>query len=56
MTHTIRLRFQQVPLDGIFYCANCPGEWRKVSNTFAWNLRGQVVSFAADDVVDARDL
>ena len=56
MHRTIRLRFAQVVLDGIFYDARCLGEWRKISDKVAWNARGQAVIFSQAEIVDARGL
>jgi hypothetical protein len=56
MHRTLRLRFAQVVLDGIFYDARCLGEWRKISDKVAWNTHGQAVIFSPAEVVDARGL
>jgi len=56
MHRTLRLRFAQVVLDGIFYDARYLGEWRKISDKVAWNARGQAVIFSQAEIVDARGL
>jgi hypothetical protein len=56
MDRTLRLRFAQVVLDGIFYDARCPGSWRKISDKVAWNTEGQAVIFSPAEVVDASGL
>jgi hypothetical protein len=56
MHPTLRLRFAQVVLDGIFYDARCLGAWRKISDKVAWNARGQTVIFSPLEVVDALGL
>ena len=56
MNRTLKLRFNQVVLNGIFYHARNLGEWRKVSDQVAWNTRGRAVIFSPSEVVDAWDL
>ena len=56
MNRTLKLRFNQVVLNGIFYHARCLGEWRKISDNLAWNARGRAVIFSPGEIVDARDL
>ena len=54
MNRTLKLRFNQVVLNGIFYDARCLGEWRKISDKVAWNIKGGAVIFSPAELVDAR--
>jgi hypothetical protein len=56
MIRTLKIRFNQVVLNGIFYDARCLGEWRKISDKVAWNTRGGAVIFSPAELVDAKAL
>ena len=56
MIRTLKLRFDQVILNGIFYDTRCLGEWRKISDQIAWNARGRAIIFSPAEIVDARGL